>query len=174
MDDKKKKREQKSSQPSAESRSAKNQPRSAHETEVLRSGELDDEDTNTSAWASYATMVHAFGTHLEDNDYVIFDPAVISHVLKDPRLALNKHDNGPITRVRGSVSGSVEVRTHGSLGDLGSGPVGSSFTRTLISEAGALAAGYHVIHDTRVSNEYRIIKEGCSPLIFRMNRRKSS
>ena len=115
-------------------------------------------------------MVQAMGTHLDDNDYIIFDPAANSHVIRDPQLALNKHENGPITRVRGSVPGSVEVRTHGSLGDLGSGPVSPSFTRTLISEAGALAAGYHVVHDTRIANEYRLIKEGSPPLVFRMNR----
>ena len=132
---------------------------------MLRGGDSCDEDSNSPAWASYATMVHALGTHLEENDYIIFDPAASSHVIKDSQLALNKHDNGPITRVRGSVPGSVEVRTHGSLGELGSGPVSSSFTRTLISEAGALAAGYHVVHDIRVANEYTLIKEGSPPLI---------
>ena len=170
VEEKKKKRDQKSGQSPGEARAARGQSRSAHDTEVLRGGEGDDEDLGTPAWASYATMVHAMGTELDDDEYIIFDPAANSHVIKDARLALNLDNNGPVIRVKGSVPGCVEVRSHGSLGDLGPGPVSPSFTRTLISEAGALAAGYHVIHDTRISNEYRLIKDGCPPLIFKLNK----
>ena len=53
---------------------------------------------------------------------------------------------------------------------MGTGPLSASFTRNLISESAALAAGYHVVHDTRVANEYRLIKEERPPLIFRANR----
>ena len=91
-------------------------------------------------------------------------------MIKDPRLALNLNDNGPITRIRGSVPGCIEVRSHGSLGDMGAGPVSTSFTRSLISESAALAAGYHVIHDTRIANEYHLVKEGRPPLVFKINR----
>ena len=33
-----------------------------------------------------------------------------------------------------------------------------------------MAAGYHVVHDTRFANEYRLIKERRPPLIFKANR----
>ena len=53
---------------------------------------------------------------------------------------------------------------------MGTGPLSASFTRNLISESAALAAGYHVVHDTRQANEYRLLKEGHPPLIFRANK----
>ena len=101
---------------------------------------------------------------------VIFDPASNSHVIKDRTLALYINPSGPITRIRGSVPGLLEVREHATIGDIGTGPISTACTRNLISESVALAAGYHVVHGTRVANEYRLIKEGRSPLIFKANK----
>ena len=168
-EDKKKKRDPRTSQGPADPRPSRGPTRSVHETEATQR-EDEHEDDPTPAWASYATMVSALATRTEDTDYIIFDPASNSHVIKDPRLALNPYDNGPVTRIRGSVPGCIEVRTHGSLGDMGAGPISPSFTRSLISESAALAAGYHVVHDTRIANEYHLLKEGRPPLIFKMNR----
>ena len=61
------------------------------------------------------------------------------------------------------------MREHATIGDMGTGSLSASFTRNLISESAALAAGYHVLHDTRVANEYRLIKEGRPPLVFKAN-----
>ena len=80
----------------------------------------------------------------------LFEPASNFHVIEDLSLALNINDNGPITRIRGSVPGGIEVRSHGALGDLGTGPISPSFTRNFVSGSAALAAGYHVVHDTRL------------------------
>ena len=57
------------------------------------------------------------------------------------------------------------MHEHATIGDIGTGPYSAACTHNLISESVALAAGYHVVHDTRVANEYRLIKEGRSPLI---------
>ena len=67
------------------------------------------------------------------------------------------------------MPGSLEVREHATIGDMGTGPLSASFTRNLISESAALAAGYYVLHDTRIANEYRLIKEGRPPLVFKAN-----
>ena len=147
----------------------KGHTKSVHDTNV-RSGSDDDED-GQPPWASYSTtVVTALASALDTQDCVIFDPASNSHVIRDATLALDINSAGPITRVRGSVPGTLEVREHATIGDIGTGPLSPSFTRNLISESAALAAGYHVVHDTRVANEYRLIKEGRPPLIFKANR----
>ena len=143
--------------------------KSVHET-IARDGS-DDEDDAPPPWASYSTtVVTALASTLDTQDCVIFDPASNSHVIRDTTLALDINKSGPITRVHGSVPGILEVREHATIGDIGTGPFSSSFTRNLISESVALAAGYHVVHDTRVANEYRLIKEGRPPLIFKANK----
>ena len=167
--EKKKRREGKGTGATTETRGARSTTRSAHDTEASRHHSLEDDD-EAPAWASYATMVSALSTHGEDQDYIIFDPASNSHVIKDPRLALNPNENGPIIRIRGSVPGCIEVRAHGSLGDMGTGPISTSFTRNLISESAAIAAGYHVYHDSRIANEYHLLKEGRPTLVFKANR----
>ena len=173
--DKKKRREPSKSGKSAtrgETRpSTRHPPKSVNDTSAYPAEPSDDEDSDKAPWASYSTtVVHSLATGTASGDYIIFDPASNSHVIKDRALALDVNTSGPITRVRGSVPGLLEVREHGTLGDMGTGPLSSSFTRNLISESAALAAGYHVVHDTRVANEYRLIKEGRPPLIFRANR----
>ena len=170
--DKKKRRDTKGSSPGSDAKPSRPSTRSAHDTEAVRSSE-DDGDGDQAAWASYATTVSALATRLDDHDYIIFDPASNSHVIKDPTLALDLNENGPITRIRGSVSGCIEVRTHGSLGDMGTGPVSTSFTRNLISESAAIAAGYHVYHDSKAANEYRLMKEGRPTLVFKANKEGS-
>ena len=145
--------------------------KTVHETSASGMGASDDDDDNLPPWASYSTTVItalASGANMED--CIIFDPASNSHVIRDETLALDINPNGPITRIRGSVPGTLEVRDHATIGDIGTGPLSPSFTRNLISESVALAAGYHVIHDTRIANEYRLIKDGRPPLIFKSNK----
>ena len=171
--DKKKRRESRGATAGGDTRVPRTNVRSAHDTEATQRFPVDDDDDEDrqAAWASYATTWSAFNTRLDlDQEIIIFDPASNSHVIKDPRLALDINDRGPITRVRGSVPGCVEVRVHGSLGDMGTGPVSPSFSRNLISESAALAAGYQVSHDTRITNDYRLTKEGRPPLIFKANK----
>ena len=147
--------------------SARPPPKSVNETTVYPADALDDED-HEAPWASYATtVVTSMAKDAIGGDYVIFDPASNSHVIRDRALAVDGNASGPITRVRGSVPGSLEVREHT---DMGTGPLSPSFTRNLISESAALAAGYHVVHDTRIANEYHLLKEGRPPLVFRANR----
>ena len=150
--------------------SARTPPKSVNETKVYPA-DASDEDDHEAPWASYATtVITSLATDAIGGDYVIFDPASNSHVIRDRALAVDVNTSGPITRVRGSVPGSLEVREHATLGDMGTGPLSSSFTRNLISESAALAAGYHVVHDTRIANEYHLLKEGRPPLVFRANR----
>ena len=145
--------------------------KTAHDTVVYTGDPHEPESDEQPPWASYSTTVTtALASTAAEADYVIFDPASNAHVIRDRTLAVDINNSGPITRVRGSVPGCIEVREHGLLGDMGTGPVSTSFTRNLISESAALAAGYHVVHDTRTANEYRLIKEGRPPLIFRANR----
>ena len=140
--------------------SARPPPKSVNETKVYPADASDDED-HEAPWASYATtVVTSMATDAIGGDYVIFDPASNSHVIRDRALAVDVNTSGPITRVRGSVPGSLEVREHATLGDMGTSPLSFSFTRDLISESAALAAGYHVVHDTRIANEYHLLKEG--------------
>ena len=86
--------------------------KSVHETSV-RSGSDDDDDA-PPPWASYSTtVVTALASALDTQDCVIFDPASNSHVIRDATLALDINSAGPITRVRGSVPGTLEVRELG-------------------------------------------------------------
>ena len=165
VSEKKKRRDQKGSN----SQTPRQNARSAHETEASYATADEDRDGQPT-WASYSTTVSALATSACDPDHIIFDPAANSHVIRDRCLALDINENGPITRIKGSVPGCIEVRTHGTLGDMGTGPVSASFSKNLVSESAALAAGYHVLHDTRVCNEYRLIKEGRPPLVFRANK----
>ena len=139
--------------------------KSVNDTSVQPTEGSDNDDNDQPPWASYSTTVMtSLGSSIVEEDHVIFDPASNSHVIKDRALAVDVNTSGPITRVRGSVPGSLEVREHGTLGDMGTGPLSASFTRNLISESAALAAGYHVVHDTRQANEYRLLKEGRPPV----------
>ena len=143
----------------------------ANETEAYTAGSEEGDDDDIPAWASYSTTVStALSSVVDPSDQIIFDPASNSHIIRDKELASSINTAGPITRVKGSVPGCLEVREQGTIGDIGTGPVSTAFSRNLISEAAALAAGYHVIHDTRVANEYRLLKEGRPPLIFKANR----
>ena len=145
--------------------------KSANDTSAHLAEGSDSDDNDQPPWASYATTVlTSLGSSIVGEDHVIFDPASNSHVIKDRSLAADVNTSGPLTRVRGSVPGLLEVREHGTLGDMGTGPLSTSFTRNLISESAALAAGYHVVHDTRQANEYRLLKEGRPPLIFKANK----
>ena len=157
-------KERESSKPPS---SSKSRSSSAHGTTVLtRDDPSPDDDPR---FASFATIIsHAFSSTSNDDDEILFDPASESHIIRSHDIGLNI-SNGPLTKIRGSVPGEIEVTTHALLGDLGTAPVSHLFSKNLISESRALAAGYHVIHDTRVRNQYDLIKEGCPPLTFHVN-----
>ena len=105
--------------------STKGAAKSLHETTALtRAASDDDEEDDQPQWASYSTTaVTALLSDITAADDVIFDPASNSHVIKDRTLALDINASGPITRVRVSVPGLLEVREHATIGDIGTGPL---------------------------------------------------
>ena len=119
-------------------------------------------------FTSFTCICSTSGSHSPD-DLVYFDNCSNLNIIRDKTLALNVRTESTVTRITGSIPGTLTSNQSADVGDLGRGCFNPDFSRNLISEDSVLKAGYRVQRDSDEDHTYILSKEGRPPLCFHRN-----
>lgn len=124
---------------------------SSSSTQVQKdvSSDSDDSDDIVSGCCTRVDTVSETDLEVLDSgvataDHVYFDNCATGCMVKDKALCHDLRSHGSTTRVTGSIPGLLVTKLHGTFGPFGHVAIHESFSKNIVSEKAAIAAGYGV------------------------------
>ena len=139
----------------------KDNEESSEEEDQVSEGELDHRTSFSCICSTRACSVAESVIYLDNCSNL--------NVIRDRALALEIKKEKTVTRISGSIPGSLTSQVSAEIGDMGRGCYDPAFSRNLISEDAAIRAGYRITRDSGIDNCYYLSKPGRAPLVFTCN-----